>query len=159
MNAYPIDNVWRKGHYVARVLGPDPKFPVAWEFLNGKPVKTRGTVEYSPDDLGELPAWIVRTPEQLCPGCDRPRRDVGIEIIGAQPHGWETYGFLTPAEILTVWEAGPPAARGAWTGVRCQDCGVTPVFPAGPAECTDCEKSAAGKALAGAMSGADTEPF
>ena len=159
MNDYPIDNIWKRGHYVARVLGPDPKFPVAWDFLDGTPVKSRGVVEYSPEDLGELPAWIVRTPEQLCPSCDRPRRDVGIQLIAAYSSGWEPYGFLGHDEILTVWESGLPGSDGSWQGEKCEGCGVAPIFPDGADKCPKCVKSAEGKVLADAMSGADVEPF
>ena len=158
MNPYPLDNVWRTGHYVARVLGPDPKFPVAWKFCDGKPIKSRGVVEYSPGDLGELPAWIVRTPEQLCPACDRPRRDVGVQLIAAFGSGWEPLGFLSPVEIFTVWEAGAPGQPGAWTGEMCPGCGVSPIFPVGDPECPDCVKAAAGRVLA-SVGAPDVEPF
>ena len=159
MNVYPLDNVYRRGHYVARVTGEHPTFPVAWEFCDGKPIKTRGVVEYSAADLGELPAWIVRTPEQLCPGCDRPKRELGVEVIAAYSSGWEPLGFLSGDAILTVWQAGPPGADGAWQGLTCSGCGKEPIFPDGPDECPDCAKGAAGRVLAGAMSGADVEPF
>ncbi len=159
MNAYPLDNVYRRGHYVARVTGPSEKFPVAWDFLDGTPVKSRGVVEYSPGDLGELPAWIVRTPEQLCPSCDRPRKDVGVQVIAAYGSGWEPLGFLDGDAILAVFEAGPPGSDGAWAGDMCPGCGVVPVFGAEPSDCPDCAKSAAGRVLAGVMTGADVEPF
>ena len=159
MRGYPLDNIWKRGHFVARVTGPDPKFPVGWKFLDGTPVKSRGVVEYSPGDLGGLPAWIVRTPELLCPGCDRPRKDVGFQLVAAYQSGWEPLGFLSPAEILTVWEAGAPGSDGSWAGDMCPGCGESPTFGDGGVSCADCAKGAEGRVLAGAMSGADVEPF
>ena len=49
MNTYPIDNLWRKGHYMMRLAenGRD--------FVQGKTIKSRHTVEVSPADIGTLP--------------------------------------------------------------------------------------------------------
>jgi hypothetical protein len=59
MNPYPIDNLWKKGHYLQAITGPDPKWPVGRELVTGKPIKTRGVIEYGPGHL-DAPSWILR---------------------------------------------------------------------------------------------------
>jgi hypothetical protein len=108
MNAYPIDNLWKKGHYMQRLAGPDPKWEVAREFVKGRPVKSRGTIEVTPDDVGQLPAWILRASSgHNCGECGRP--DPTVELIAAHPHGWEVVGSgYSNRDLLAIWTSGAP---------------------------------------------------
>ena len=102
---YPIDNERRKGFYVAKLTGPDSKYVVAREFLNGR--KKGSSWEYTPDDIGQLPAWILRAGGE-CNGCGRPDPKQ-VELVAAHAHGWQTVGmgFSSP-ELLKIWESGAP---------------------------------------------------
>lgn len=102
---YPIDNERRKGFYVAKLDGPDDKYIVNREFLTG--MKRGRAWEYTPDDVGQLPAWIIRV-GGWCDHCDRPNPKV-VELIAAYPHGWRIVGTgFTSADLLAVWESGEP---------------------------------------------------
>lgn len=143
---YPLENVWKKGHYVARVTGPHPKYRYDRDFLSGTPIKTRGTVEYRPDDIGDLPAWIVRTPEIRCGECGRPKQ-TETQLIAATAPGWHVIGNYTPAEIARIWAMGPPGTPGAFTvDDVCAGCGKAG-YPA-ETRCDDCEMIAAEKMTA-----------
>lgn len=107
MNTYPLDNLWKKKHYLARLDGPDDTYVVSREFLRGTPRKGRGIVEYQADDIGQVPSWIVRAGGE-CGGCGRPDPDK-LELIAAYGHGWEIVGEgYTSGDLLKVWESGPP---------------------------------------------------
>lgn len=160
MNPYPIDNTWSKGHYVAKVQGPHKRYVVQREFLTGKPIKTRGTVEYVPDDIGELPAWIIRAPQgPECSGCGRPK-EAPKELIAAHPHGWEIVARdLTSGEILDVYEMGPPGDPDAWTGHQCAGENCTRPLPANETHCPQCETAYNGREKADALAGSKEDPF
>lgn len=160
MNPYPIDNTWSKGHYVAKVAGPHPRYVVEREFLKGKPVKTRGTVEYLPDDIGTLPAWIIRAPQGPdCDGCGRPT-EAPKELIAAYPHGWEVVARgLTSGEILDVYEMGTPGTPTAWTGHQCAGDTCTRPLPDNQTHCNQCETANEGRQMADALAGSKEDPF
>lgn len=105
---YPIDNLWKRGgFYVARLTGPDPKYGIGREFLQGKPIKSSGTLEYSPGHIGDLPAWIVRS-GGTCSGCGRPDPKA-VELIAARAMDWIVVGGgFTTADLIAVWESGLP---------------------------------------------------
>ena len=148
MSPYPIINAWRKRHYVARVTGRHDKFVFDREFLQGRPIKSRGVVAYELRDIGTVPAWIIRAD------------DTGArEVIAAHELGWESMGALDSHGILSVFEAGPPGHPDAWTGERCLECHESPVFGDGPTRCGECDAGAHGRAAAMAMSGANVDPF
>lgn len=108
MNAYPIDNLWKKGHYLARLEGPDNTYIVAREFIKGTPRKGRGVIEYQADDVGLVPAWVVRAGGE-CHGCGRPDPK-RVELIAAYGHGWQVIGEgFTSKDLLAVFESGPPS--------------------------------------------------
>lgn len=102
--------------------------------------------------------WVCQIPAGLIfEGPSAFDRGSVDEVAGDSVfRGWEDMGAeLTSAELLAVFEAGAPGTPGAWTGARCEQCGTV---QAGD-ECSGCAASATERELAGAMSGADVEPF
>lgn len=157
MNPYPIDQHWRKGYYVARVTGPHARYTIEREFLRGKPIKSRQTLEYRPDDIGELPAWLIRTAEEPCPSCGRPEKSSRLEVLAAFESGWESYGKHGSHEILEIHEAGPPGAPGAWQGDICPDCQESPIVDR--ESCEKCSDAREGRQAAHALAGDKETPF
>lgn len=106
MNPYPIDNEWAKGHYLARLTGLDDRYGVARDFLRGTPHKGRGVVLYKPEDIGNLPAWIIRAGGE-CPGCGRPDPK-RVELIAADPIGWTVVGEgLSTRDLIALISSNP----------------------------------------------------
>lgn len=105
MNPYPLENLRQKGFYLARITGPDDKYTVGRDFLQGR---AHGIAwEYTPDDIGQLPAWILRA-GGICSGCGRadPKH---VELIAAFPHGWQSAGIgFSSRDLLAIWGQGPP---------------------------------------------------
>lgn len=148
MSPYPIVNRWAKRHYVARVTGRHDTYVFDREFLQGRPIKSRGVVAYESHDVGVTPAWLIVAD-------DTGRR----AVVAAYGACWETLGALDSAGILAVHEAGPPGTPDAWQGERCADCHDAPTFPNGPARCGECDAGAQGRAAALAHAGSAPDPF
>lgn len=155
MNPYPIENVWEKGHYIARITGPHGRYVLEREFLNGTPHKARGILTYTPDDIGTLPAWLIRTPETRCGECGRPKSSEA-ELLAAHPHGWEiTARGLTAAQMLEIWQMGPPGTPQSWTGETCPECST----PTRGEHCGECQTTNQGRQMAEALAGDKEDPF
>jgi hypothetical protein len=139
MTAYPIQNDWRRGCYLARLTGPDPKYIIAREFITGTPVKSRGLLEYEPGrDLPEDPSgWYAM------------RGEAGTTVlVEAGPLEWHNHGPKDSREMLEIVGAGE------WT---CAD--DTCNNPADGGLCDGCGKAEAARADTDAMTGADVVPF
>jgi len=129
LKPFPIVNDWAKGCYVARVTGTHPKYVFEREFVNGTPIKSRGTLEYLPGrDLpaDSLPAWYVvrdryQTDQLLDVG------ELGYRIVGEH---------LTAVEVREVFTHGLPGESGCWDGARCE-CGAL-AFPG--EDCVECDE-------------------
>lgn len=120
MNPYPIENLWEKGHYTARLTGPDPKYGAGREFLRGTPNKTRGVILTGPTDIGELPAWIIRAGGKKCHGCGRPDPE-STELIAAMEHAWQVVAESPTTDLMVaVWDTGPPRDPAAQLADACR---------------------------------------
>lgn len=132
LHPYPVGQVWKRGgFYVARLTGPDPKYGAGRVFLDGVAVKTRRSVEFNAKAVGEVPAWLLRRPDESCGSCGqtRPVRDTGEDVLACFESGWIDYGRVFGVDdLLTIHAAGLPGADGAWRGERCTVCAVSPVF-------------------------------
>lgn len=105
MNAYPITNIRSKGCYVARITGLDDQYIVALDFLRGNPAGPFW--EYTEQDIGGLPAWIVRA-GTTCGGCGRPDPNTR-DLIAATEIGYELVAEgVTTRDLENVWKSGPP---------------------------------------------------
>lgn len=121
---FPIQVELRRGsgNYVARLgIRDDGKYGgVQRDFLDGKRVKTRGTLEYGAGAVpaSDLPVWVERGEAletahcQTCK-CRRPK-----DLIAVYGSGWAVVdsGLDTP-ELRRVLEAGDP---GTVTLARCE---------------------------------------
>lgn len=131
--AFPIVNDWARGCYLARVTGPHPKYRFDREFENGKPIKSRRTVEYLPGrDLAadNLPAWYVMR--------DRGGRD---SLLAVTAVGWRVVASgLAASDVLDVFNMGAPGGPGAWSGDMCGRCDAPLIEPDGEtgAICAEC---------------------
>lgn len=148
MRPYPVDNLWRRkgsGCWLAVVTGRHDTYVFDREFVRGVPNKSRGILTYSLADLGGDPCWVVRSTMG-----DR-------ELLGAYPHGWESFGEVGSRSILAVFEAGPPGSEGAWDGTRCA-CGDPAI---GGELCETCSEEAGDSVRIGAALAAmpDGDPF
>lgn len=99
---------WRRGHYVAKVVGPSQRYGLEREFSQGTPVKSRSVVKHTLD-VGwyETQEWVrgegkVRA-YWACDGLTMVRLPASADI----------------AVALTGPDPGQP---GAWSSDRCR-CG------------------------------------
>ena len=127
---YPLENLWRKGAWVARVTGPHPKYVFDRTFCRGVPNRRRGTLEYQPGHL-EGPGWVVTND------------GYGRHLIEARDLDYIDHGEdVTSVEILLIHQAGPPGARGAWNGQRCPE-DARPLIGGVCAQCAESEPARA----------------
>lgn len=103
-----VETRWRKGHYCARLTGPDPKYGLRRDFEKGEPVKSRGMLRF---DLN--PGWY-----ELGEGWQRPRRYVAVDELTVTE---------IPAEMAGAMDrisGGPnPGEPGSWGDSR-RKCGA-----------------------------------
>lgn len=126
---YPLENTWAKGHYLARLTGPHDRYVVDRDFLTGTPNKGRGIVAYVPDDIGTVPAWLIRS-GATCGGCGRPNPDQ-IELIAAYGHAWQIVGEgYTSRDLLNIWESGPPGTNPEQQAAQATEPDRVPVYAA-----------------------------
>lgn len=106
LRPYPLDNLRARGYWVATVGGPDPKYGVQRDFVNGS---TKGRERhYGPKALG-APSWVLRSEPGWCDHCHQPVPTV--ELIAALDIGWSIVAVNVSSEdLLALWEAGPPTA-------------------------------------------------
>lgn len=108
IHQYPLDNLWQKGCYVARIDGPDPKYGVARSFIRGKGIKSRGMLEYTAGLFDPLPAWVVRAGAAVCGGCGRPDT-AAVELLAVTAVGWAVVSRgVTSRDLLAIHGSGPP---------------------------------------------------